>query len=449
MDWIDPKSENDRLIRRGHVSEKKEINEEERSLVAYASTKSVDSYQEVLLPDGWVFDRFAKNPVMPWSHNYRLPPVGRAMWWKTDSVGLLFKAQFGTTAMAEEVWSLYRDGMLNAFSVGYEQLASVTDQDQEEYTRLLEEYQIDGRPKLIGTKQHLWEISPVVLPANADALVTGMRDGRIQSKAMFDTIELLISDEEFCSEIGHTKDLLFEIIESRKQPETVAIPVVDAGSHGEPPDDGYFEEWGELEERGATPFRDLPTAPENTPWDGSKARQNVAKWASSDGSGSKDKINWAKYRRAFFWHDAEDAENFRAYKLPFADVISGELRAVWRGVSASMAALLGGRGGVDIPQADRRAVYNHIAKYYKKFDKEAPDFREPLPPELAWLEAELDEIKDVLVVLMQRLDGTPDQAPETENETPEISFEEAKAYIEKRLPELIEGEIRRLRGKVD
>ena len=50
MKLIDPIQENKNLIRHGHVSEKKEINKEERSLVAYGSTKSVDSYQESLLP---------------------------------------------------------------------------------------------------------------------------------------------------------------------------------------------------------------------------------------------------------------------------------------------------------------------------------------------------------------------------------------------------------------
>ena len=39
-----------------------------------------------------------------------------------------------------------------------------------------------------------------------------------------------------------------------------------------------------------------------------------------------------------------------------------------------MAALFGARGGVDIPSADRRPVYNHLAKHYKEFGKEPPEF---------------------------------------------------------------------------
>lgn len=36
-------------------------------------------------------------------------------------------------------------------------------------------------------------------------------------------------------------------------------------------------------------------------WDGHSARQNVAKWASSDGSGDPDKINWKKFSTCFMW----------------------------------------------------------------------------------------------------------------------------------------------------
>ncbi len=433
----DPKKENPDLIRRGFVSEKREINKEERSIVAYGSTKSMDSYQEVLLPDGWIFERFAKNPVMPWSHNYRLPPVGRALWWKTDSTGLLFKGKFAQTAMADEVWQLYRDGFLNAFSVGYEQLEYVTPNDQEKYQQLLEEHEIPGRPSLIGTRQHLWEISPVVLPANADALVTGIQERKIRSKAFLDTLQQLCENPEFYKQVGHTREILIRLIEEQKEPEKIQAQGTD------------FEP--EPEEKGATSFADLPLAPEDTSWDASKARQNVAKWASPDGSGDKDKINWAKYRKAFFWYDSEDVENFRAYKLPFADVLDGRLKAVWKGVAASMAVLLGARGGVDIPDADRKPVYKHIVKYYKKFDKEPPEFK-------SWVENEIDEVKEIIIAFSERLSAIAEQLKgyvkseilSTEQDSySEISLEMAREYLETRLPELIGREIRRLQGKIE
>jgi len=39
-----------------------------------------------------------------------------------------------------------------------------------------------------------------------------------------------------------------------------------------------------------------------------------------------------------------------------------------------MGALMGARGGVDIPDGDRRGVYSHLAKHYRDdFDEEPPD----------------------------------------------------------------------------
>jgi len=40
-----------------------------------------------------------------------------------------------------------------------------------------------------------------------------------------------------------------------------------------------------------------------------------------------------------------------------------------------MAALLGARGGVNIPDTDQRGVYDHLAKHYRQFEKEPPEFK--------------------------------------------------------------------------
>lgn len=73
------------------------------------------------------------------------------------------------------------------------------------------------------------------------------------------------------------------------------------------------------------------------------------------------------------WYDSEKPDVKSSYKLPHHE-LSG-YKTNWKGVTAAMAALMGARGGVDIPEADRRAVYNHLAKHYKDFDKEAPEFK--------------------------------------------------------------------------
>ncbi len=72
------------------------------------------------------------------------------------------------------------------------------------------------------------------------------------------------------------------------------------------------------------------------------------------------------------WYDADNKDNFTAYKLLIADVVNGRLMAVPRGVIAAGNVIQGSRGGVDLPHADIDRVKSHLAKYYQKMDDVAP-----------------------------------------------------------------------------
>ncbi len=123
----------------------------------------------------------------------------------------------------------------------------------------------------------------------------------------------------------------------------------------------------DVETKAVVPFQDLPTAPIDTPWS----------FTAADGNKILgDPPDWKRYKKAHVWWDPSKPEVKASYKLPIAKMFGNTLKAVWRGVAAAMAALLGARGGVDIPAQDRRGVYNHLVKYYKKFDKEPPEFKE-------------------------------------------------------------------------
>jgi hypothetical protein len=150
---------------------------------------------------------------------------------------------------------------------------------------------------------------------------------------------------------------------------------------------------------------DLPVADEGTAWDKGKAISSVKEWASdSDGN-----IDFSKYRKAFFWVDPENADKQGGYKLPFAQVMDGSLKAVWNGVSAAMGAVNGARGGVNIPESDKSAVYAQIKKYYKKFDKDVPDMK-AITDEIVDKGAVADEIAEEqeLDEKYQNLDGVMD-----------------------------------------
>ena len=122
------------------------------------------------------------------------------------------------------------------------------------------------------------------------------------------------------------------------------------------------------ERRGVVQFEALPVY-DGSRWDATAAERRVREWA-----GGEEDINWSKYRRAFAWFDTEKADTFGAYKLLHHDVRDGRLVTHRRGVIAAMGAVLGARGGVDIPETERRGVYNHLARHYKQFDMEPPEF---------------------------------------------------------------------------
>lgn len=128
-----------------------------------------------------------------------------------------------------------------------------------------------------------------------------------------------------------------------------------------------------LERRAAVSFGDLPLADRDRAWDKGPATGRVAKWASSDGSGDKEKVSWSKYRRAFFWYDSSAPEAFGSYKLPFADVVDGTLTAIPRAIFSAAAVMQGSMGGANIPSGDVAGVKAAIARYYAKMAAQFKD----------------------------------------------------------------------------
>jgi len=192
---------------------------------------------------------------------------------------------------------------------------------------------------------------------------------------------------------------------------------------------------------GVVPFKETPKAPEDREWDADAAERRIREWA---GGPDKENIDWAKYRQGFAWYNSADPENFGSYKLPHHDVIDGKLVVVWRGVTAAMQALLGARGGVDIPAEDRRSVYNHLAKHYRQFDREPPEFHEAIEKKEKPREEEksseapsssegnpIEELKAKIDEILSRLDQIESRLPVDEEDEKPIETEEAPKTEEK------------------
>lgn len=122
--------------------------------------------------------------------------------------------------------------------------------------------------------------------------------------------------------------------------------------------------------KAVTAFQDLALADRGRTWDGTAAEGRVRSWAG--GGTSLADLDWGQYRKAFVWYDAANADQVTSYKLQIADVIGGNLVAVPRAIFAAAGAVLGARGGLDVPEADRPRIISHLERYYAKMDMDSP-----------------------------------------------------------------------------
>ena len=134
--------------------------------IVTASTPDVDRYGDIVEAP-WRLEHFRANPVIPWGHDYSVPPVGRAVdveirdgqleatieWDSGDHnpLGTLVAAQFAK-------------GMLSTVSVGFYPGESV------QRASLQKDDPRHGQRGMVHRDNELLEISAVTIPANPKAL---------------------------------------------------------------------------------------------------------------------------------------------------------------------------------------------------------------------------------------------------------------------------------------
>ncbi len=142
-------------------------------------------------------------------------------------------------------------------------------------------------------------------------------------------------------------------------------------------------EWKEEAGKNAVPSHETPMAPKGLAWDAGAVLKKI------EGK--------AQLRRVHAWFDAAgNADDKATYKLPHH---TEDGRVVLKGIQAAMGALMGARGGADIPPGQRRGAYNHLTRHYGQFDKEPPEFKEQGGSELAPMNGLGTRIKEAIQFL--------------------------------------------------
>lgn len=319
-----------------------------------ANSGQVDRVGEVLDPDGCEYDNWLKNPMILWAHDDWGLPVGKGLELGVDEtdglvgVGMWASERSDFAALVED---LFDGGFLNGFSVRF--LASEWkdyDQGSEEFAKgIWRRY----------TKWELLEISVVDIPCDPLALRKAW-DGRRESELR----TMIRKSIDLRPDRRSSEPDLFE---TRRTPRSRAVTAPGA--------------------KGAVAYKKFPLADEDMSWS----------FSADDGNALIEKGGWELFGQCHSWKDPDvDPETKQAYKLPKQKLIDGTVKTVWRGVAAAMARLL---GAADIPEDDRKAVYNLLAKYYAEFDKPVPEFKRYGPRDAVVAAFGIKDIGELLTIL--------------------------------------------------
>jgi HK97 family phage prohead protease len=284
---------------------------------------------------------------------------------------------------ANEAHLLMKDKAIQGLSIGYKTL----------------DYDYDKRRNVRTLKKlELREISPVTFPMNTRATITAVKsiiEEATNERELEEALRELMSKSAAQHIVSLCKDKLFDNLrESDDEVGSKEVEDLKGGDEDNPseepkPEVNYSELLNliseQLRESGkkivteemkkVIPFKKYPLAPLNAKWNGSKEVRE----ADID-----------DLKSISTWFDASNPDVKASYKLPHHR--ASNKSTVWRGVAAAMAALLGARGGVQIPTNEKRGVYNHLKSHYLEFEKEVPDFKDYTKLELKKLFPEVFKI---------------------------------------------------------
>lgn len=302
---------------------------EGRTVTFVFSDGSVDRMGDTVNPDGWDLSEFGKNAVALWCHDSYQPPIGRASNLRVAGGKLIGDIEFmppEINPFADTIYRMVRAGYLNAVSVGFLPVEYTFSSDKE-------------RPWGIDfERQKLLEISVCSVPANPNALV--------EARALGIDIEPVVGWAERvldgAGRVGVPRDLLEETFRAAKTPRAVR--------------DKYLAKDAADWKVGAA--RDLPLD-QSDGWDGPAAAKRMLDAAGFDG----DSPDAGKAKRGFLVYDSGNPTLRGSYKLPFADIVGGELKAVNGGIRAAASRL----PQTDAPQSVLDEARSVIDAYEKRF----------------------------------------------------------------------------------
>ena len=183
-----------------HTFSKRIKNDDPESKIYWfvASTGNVDRHNDIINQKGWKLENFKKNPVIFWNHRtwgtLRTLPIGKGIV-KIENDQLLVGIEFDPEdEFAMRVESKVKNGYVNSVSVGFGDGARFGCKAGVHRSTLPEGHDAIGTRGYYYEEAELLEISPVNIPANAEANKKGL-EGSDEIVQLLTEIKALLSGE--------------------------------------------------------------------------------------------------------------------------------------------------------------------------------------------------------------------------------------------------------------
>lgn len=330
---------------------------EDRTLRFTISTKAVDRDGDTIDPKGWDLSNFKRGGSVLWAHDNSQLPVARPTRTWVDGGKLKSHARFPTEDVypfGDLVYRMIQDGMLRATSVGFL---------PKEWTLNEERKNAVGMPGVDFTKQELLEYSVVPVPSNPEALLEAKTKSAYDLSLLRDWCEKTLDGENTEAIWVPRKDIesTWDVLKNVQVKGDAGVifdfsEIDDSETSASPVEEKTVITWAAAHPDGT------PAEEPEDPWDGP---------AQIAAASIEDLLVMSAWREDKPVEDLIKSD----FKLPHHDW-RGEHAVNLRGVRAAMGALLGARGGVEIPEDERQGVYDHLARHLREdFDVEPPEFR--------------------------------------------------------------------------
>lgn len=138
---------------------KSTYNEQDGTIKAVISTNSPNRYDEIVNSKGARLDNYRKNPVVLFNHNSNIPPIGKNINIAVYENEIVALTKFANTQLAKDIETLYKDGFMNAFSIGF--IPNKVDTNE--------------RGQIVYNDWEMLEYSCVPIPANPEAISMALK----------------------------------------------------------------------------------------------------------------------------------------------------------------------------------------------------------------------------------------------------------------------------------